>query len=274
MSNLYKRGSTISKDERVIDYNDIIKAKLQTILSSNERDSANPDGFVNGLNAEVVEALVSDEEEGAHALSEEQAAAQLQEMQAQAQQMVEDANMQAQQIMEDANAKAEEIFAQSKVTGYQEGKQQAQQELAKKQAEMNSQFEARKQQLEQEYEQMRAQMEPELVETLTEVFRKVTLTVAEDNQDIILHLINGVMQNSENSHEFVIKASPDDYKFLVNNQGKIYCAMSKEVTLDIAEDMTLKKNECIIETDTGVFNCSLDIELKNLIKDIKLLSCM
>ena len=34
----------------------------------------------------------------------------------------------------------------------------------------------------------------------------------------------------------------------------------------------MKKNECIIETDAGVFDCSLDIELNNLIKDIKLLS--
>ena len=68
--------------------------------------------------------------------------------------------------------------------------------------------------------------------------------------------------------------SPEDYKFLTNNQGKIYCAVSKEINLDIVADTTMKKNECIIETDAGVFDCSLDIELNNLIKDIKLLSCM
>ena len=50
--------------------------------------------------------------------------------------------------------------------------------------------------------------------------------------------------------------------------------MSKEIQMDIVEDVTMKKNECIIETDTGVFNCSLDIELNNLIKDLKLLSCV
>ena len=50
--------------------------------------------------------------------------------------------------------------------------------------------------------------------------------------------------------------------------------MSKEINLDIVADTTMKKNECIIETHAGVFDCSLDIELNNLIKDIKLLSCM
>ena len=82
------------------------------------------------------------------------------------------------------------------------------------------------------------------------------------------------MMHADNSKDFIIKVSPDDYKFLVNNQGKIYCAMSKEIQMDIVEDVTMKKNECIIETDTGVFNCSLDIELNNLIKDLKLLSCV
>ena len=36
------------------------------------------------------------------------------------------------------------------------------------------------------------------------------------------------------------------------------------------QDMALKQNECMIETDSGVFNCSLDVELHNLIKQIKL----
>ena len=40
--------------------------------------------------------------------------------------------------------------------------------------------------------------------------------------------------------------------------------------MDIVEDATMKKNQCIIESDTGVYDCSLDIELNNLIKDIKL----
>ena len=72
---------------------------------------------------------------------------------------------------------------------------------------------------------------------------------------------------------FVIKVSPDDYSFLINNQGKIYCAMSREVNIDIVEDVTLERNQCMIETNTGIFNCSLDIELNKLINNIKLLSC-
>ena len=64
MSNLLKRGSAISKEERIIDYNELIKTKLQNIMDANDKQKADPDGFVNGLTAEVVEELISDSEEG------------------------------------------------------------------------------------------------------------------------------------------------------------------------------------------------------------------
>ena len=50
MSNLLKRVYTVNKDERVIDYNDLIKKKLEAIMES-KHAAVDADGFVNGLNA-------------------------------------------------------------------------------------------------------------------------------------------------------------------------------------------------------------------------------
>ena len=168
---------------------------------------------------------------------------------------------------------AGKIIEDAKRTGYEQGAYNAREEYESKAEALEREYEQKKAQLEKEYNDLKAAIEPELVETITEVFRKITYTVAEDNKEIIIGLINGVMKNSDISNEFVIRVSPDDYRFLVNNQGKIYCAVSKEVNMDIVEDAAMKKNQCIIESDTGVYDCSLDIELNNLIRDIKLLSC-
>ena len=146
-------------------------------------------------------------------------------------------------------------------------------EIEKKQQELETEYNKKKSELENEYNELKDSIEPELVEVITDVFRKVTGVVTEDNHDIILHLINDVMHNADASRDFVINVSPDDYSFLINNQGKIYCAMSREVNIDIVEDVTLERNQCMIETNTGIFNCSLDIELNKLINNIKLLSC-
>ena len=278
MSNLLKRSSVINKDERVIDYNDLIKKKIQAIMESkhNEMDA---DGFINGLHADVVEELISDDDtadaltEDA-AMGEQQAAASLENTNAEAERIIEEARLQAEQIIADANKNADAAFEEAKQNGYYEGNEKAQEEMNIKQAQLEAEFDNKRKELEQEYNNLKESIEPELVEVITDVFRKVTGVVAEDNQEIILHLINDVMHNADGSRDYVIKVSPDDYKFLVNNQGKIYCAMSREVNIDIVEDATLERNQCMLETNTGIFNCSLDIELNNLIKNIKLLSCV
>lgn len=276
MSNLLKRGTTTISEERIIDYNELIKLKLKNIANDRENHgNVDADGFVNGLKADVVEQLLTgSDEDGEAAQSQEdvnnQIAAALEEANEQAQTIRDEAN----EVLAQAHMDARKIIEDAKRTGYEQGAQNAREEYNAKADELARDYEAKKAQLEKEYNDMKASMEPELVETITEVFKKITYTVAEDNKDIIIGLINGVMKNTDISNEFIIKVSPEDYKFLVNNQGKIYCSVSKEVTMDIVEDAAMKKNQCIIESDTGVYDCSLDIELNNLIKDIKLLSCL
>lgn len=276
MSNLLKRGTTTISEERIIDYNELIKLKLKNIANDRENHgNVDADGFVNGLKADVVEQLLTgSDEDGETAQSQEdvnnQIAAALEEANEQAQTIRDEAN----EVLAQAHMEARKIIEDAKRTGYEQGAQNAREEYNAKADELARDYEAKKAQLEKEYNDMKASMEPELVETITEVFKKITYTVAEDNKDIIIGLINGVMKNTDISNEFIIKVSPEDYKFLVNNQGKIYCSVSKEVTMNIVEDATMKKNQCIIESDTGVYDCSLDIELNNLIEDIKLLSCL
>lgn len=277
MSNLLKRGTTFISEERIIDYNELIKLKLKNIVSDKEsHSSVDADGFVNGLKADVVEQLLTgseDENEGVDSQNPDdiknQLAAAIEEANEQARSIKDEAN----EVLAQAHMEAGKIIEDAKRTGYEQGACNAREEYESKAEALEREYEQKKAQLEKEYNDLKAAIEPELVETITEVFRKITYTVAEDNKEIIIGLINGVMKNSDISNEFVIRVSPDDYRFLVNNQGKIYCAVSKEVNMDIVEDAAMKKNQCIIESDTGVYDCSLDIELNNLIRDIKLLSC-
>lgn len=370
LSNLLKRGSIVNKDERVIDYNEIIQKKIEALSESYAR--RDEDGFVNGLDADYIDyddyendedidslledgegheedysELTSDVDEELERLynlenmgfdddispEERDAILQTRERRKQAllekkEELIEEArklrgkskpkerqarsaprptsnitteslaqiNKQSEEILAAANEEAERILEEARQmaegivnkaneeteaikndaaqSGYNDGCIKAEAKIEEMRQELDNEYNQRKEELEREYEEKKANIEPELVDILTDVFKKVTLTVAEDNQEIIMHLINGVMRNADSSHNFIIKVSPDDYKFLINNQGKLYVAMSKEVNIDILEDPTMKRNECIIETDTGVFNCGLDIELDNLIKDLKLLSCI
>ncbi len=278
LSNVLKRGSAVYQEERIIDYNEILKEKVRTMaeLSERNRNRMDADGFVNGLEAEVIEEtdyIDSDDTLEASSL-EDDTSVSVEQANIEAQEIIQDANEQAQSILADAQDEAENIKLQSKEQGYQEGIAQAQSEFYDKEQALEQDYVQKKQALEEEYNQLKAQIEPDLVNVLVDVFAKVTKTIAEDNKDVVLHLVNNVLENVEPSHEITIKVSPDDYQFMVNNQGKIYCAMTADTNLEIIQDTNLQSSECLIETDSGVFNCSLDIELNNLIKEIKLLSCI
>jgi len=42
--------------------------------------------------------------------------------------------------------------------------------------------------------------------------------------------------------------------------------------VEIVEDMTLKSNECFIDTGAGIFDCSLETQLEGLKRELRLLS--
>jgi flagellar assembly protein FliH len=47
---------------------------------------------------------------------------------------------------------------------------------------------------------------------------------------------------------------------------------AKNAQIDIVEDRTLSKNQCLVETDDGIFDCSLSVELTELKRKLQLLA--
>lgn len=60
----------------------------------------------------------------------------------------------------------------------------------------------------------------------------------------------------------------------VCKQGGTEKCVSEGVEFDITEDDSLKENQCIIETDQRIIDCSLDVQLQNLKDQIKMLTIM
>ncbi len=272
MSNLLKYNSIVIKDSNnyIIDSNqkviDKINSIKKNIIATNVMNPNPPDadGFVSGLSAQVVEELTDSDE---NAATQEDLALQTQEI-------LDNARREGEEIVAQAHREAEQFIEVMKNAGYDQGLKAGAEEVENRKRQLEEEYNHKKEELDKEYQAKVADIEPKLVDTFINVFSNVTHTIAEDKKDMIIYLINSVMNNVETCKEFVIHVSPDDYRFAINNQNLITGALSKEVHIEISEDSTLSRNECLIETDSGVFDCSLDVQLSNLIKDIKLLSCM
>lgn len=256
------------EEKRVIDYNQLITEKIEKLQKqlSEEALIVDSDGFVEGIQAESVEMLVSEDQNMVHEMPKDM------DYEQEARNIIDGARAEADTILNQALQEAEQmkqkVFDEAKSEGYEQGKGQA---LAEMQV-MRNEIEHKRVQLEQEYQEKMEKMEPELVEVILKVFSGVTKVLAEDKKDMVLHLINNVMTKTEISRDFIIRVSKDDYRFLLDNKQKIYGAVSKDGSVEIVEDPMLRHNECMIETDGGVFDCSFDIQLGNLINSIKTLS--
>lgn len=272
MSNLLKYNSIVIKDSNnyIIDSNqkviDKINSIKKNIIATNVMNPNPPDadGFVSGLSAQVVEELTD---------SDENAATQ-EDLTLQTQEILDNARREGEEIVAQAHREAEQFIEVMKNEGYDQGLKAGAEEVENRKRQLEEEYNLKMEELDKEYQAKVADIEPKLVDTFINVFSNVTHTIAEDKKDMIIYLINSVMNNVDTCKEFVIHVSPDDYRFTINNQNLITGALSKEVHIEISEDSTLSRNECLIETDSGVFDCSLDVQLSNLIKDIKLLSCM
>ncbi|MBQ1193022.1 MAG: hypothetical protein IIX45_02755 [Lachnospiraceae bacterium] len=288
MSNLYK-GSTVvcdNKDKKLVDSNKIISEKIVKIKEAFEKKQLNDsaeDGFTLGIDAEHVERLLEDENEhevAADAMSEEH----MKRINEKAENILENAKKMAEQIVADAKIKADSIVEEGmkkagenmrkaveegKNKGYAEGVELGERELESRKEEL----EQYRLKLDREYDDRIKKMEPELVDVLLKIFSEVTKVLAVDKKDLILALVNSVMSGTEVSKNYIIKTNREDAQFLRDNKDRIQGSVGRDITIEIVEDPTMKRNQCLIDTDLGIYDCSLDIQLENLIDNIKILAC-
>ncbi|MBQ1456902.1 MAG: type III secretion system stator protein SctL [Butyrivibrio sp.] len=189
-------------------------------------------------------------------------------------QILKDAQVQANQIVADARAQADQILSQAREEGHRQGYDEGFQEgMSKSEDKIEKTLQKKEKELEARYERMTQSVEPEMVDTLTRIYEHVFNVSFKDDKEIILHLLQTALSRIESSGSLLIHISPDDYDMITDAKEQLMQnVVSPDTVLELVEDPTLKENECIIETDGGIFDCSVGVELEELGRKIKLLS--
>lgn len=275
-SNLLKLRSTEvqSNNARVIDTNYLVAKRLESLNNQLQKKEDKKGGFEKGIAAEniEIEALFQDTEaevvqsnvikapdpEELNRKALEEANAMLAETQSKIDQMLADAKVECQKALEEAKEK-----------GLAEGRAMAQAELQQERARIKEKEEA----LEAEYSEMIDQLEPQFIENLTSIYEHVFRVDFSTNREVLEYLISAAMRKVENSRSFLLHVSKDDYPYIsMRKQQILGGTVYGDATMEIIEDITLARNECMIETDNGIFDCSLGTQLSELSKKLKLLA--
>ena len=279
-SNLYKAGFVhLGEDARVIDMNAILEERLKEEAERRSRQPehelvAAQDGFTEGLNAEKVDVLL---EPDAEAASQQNASIQEQE---QLKREIEEArneltSLQTQIEQEKEQAQLEidqmkaEAFEEANEQGYQEGYRKGLDSVQ----ELQKQCEDERLQQEQEYQKKLEEMEPLMVDTLCDVYSHIFKVEAKEHKELVLKLLQDTLLKVDGTGSVIVHVAKEDYAYVQEQKGALLEeAGMQSGSVEIVSDAALARAQCMIETEGGVYDCSLDTELAELKRRLMLLA--
>ena len=283
--NVYKSNWVVveNDDKCLIDSNSRLVSRIEQRKADKRRRAALAAGepydessFMGGLTGEKIDTQEYDEdaEGGILKASEDVPAGPTpEELREQAEAELEAARQEAEQIRRMASADAarerQEAAEEGRRIGYDEGYQMAQSEADR----MRRELEEERSRMEMEYEQLIEELEPQFIDTITAVYNHVFQVELENEKNILVHLIETTLRKIESSRTFIVHVSKDDYAY-VNTRKKALAeeSVGERGIVEVIEDITLHKNECMIETDGGIFDCGVGTQLEELTAKLKLLS--
>ena len=285
MSNLFKAGfvSFDQSDASIIDNNDLSNRKIEayqerelkrqrTRMMQEEgyEEGDSVEDFVPGIGLEQINQLTQDQNMLG---SFPDPQFDMEAMQAEIDLKLQQAQEQAEMIINDAQQQAENIRSQAMEQGRQQGYETGYQEGLAAVEQIKQETLQKQEELDKEYQQIVDELEPEMVDVLTQIYEHVFGVDMREDKGIILHLLKNTLSRIEPGNNLIVHISPDDYDDVMEEKDSIdACITSPSTTMEIIEDPLLKKNECMIESDSGVFDCSLGVELSELTRKLKLLS--
>ncbi len=285
MSNLFKAGfvSYDQSEARIIDSNELANQKIEAFqemelkrqraqMAADEPgyEGAEGDDFIPGIDMEQLSQLTEDQ---SMLESVPDPQFDMEAMQAEIDLKLQQAQEQADMIINNAHQQAQEIMASAQQQGHQEGYDVGYQEGVAAAQALQADFEQQKEDLEKQYQQIVDELEPEMVDVLTQIYEHVFNIELREDKGIILHLLKSALSRIEPGNNLIVHISSDDYDDVMEQKDELdACITSPNTTMEIIEDPLLKENECMIESDSGVFDCSLGVELSEITRKLKLLS--
>ncbi len=281
-SNFFKSSAVVQEREvRIINSNDIVAQKLESIAQYMRNDTeGDAEGvFSEGIGATEVAVLLDDADEITSDFAEgiltsdKGSKADMQITSKTASDIIQKANEEAETILANARKEALEIKNEAsragKEQGYAEGIKKGEEELLHKKTEL----EKMKKDLEADYRNVVEELEPRLVDVITEVYEHVLGIMLDDHREIVLHLVNSTLLKMEGVKKFLLHVSKDDYPYIsMQKKGLVAGTGIAAEHVEIVEDFSMKKGQCIIETDGAIFDCGFKTQMEELRKQLKILS--
>ncbi len=156
----------------------------------------------------------------------------------------------------------EEGFEQGKKSGFDEAKLEVEKENQFKLEEIEQQ----KEEVLQSKKTLEADLEKDIVDLVNNICLNVLNNALKLNKEMLNVLIIRGLQKATILDKVIIKVSEEDFENVNLEKESFSKTLDSSISIEIVKDFTLKKNDCILETEYGNINCGLN-EQYNSIKE-------
>ena len=186
--------------------------------------------------------------------------------------MKEEALREIETIRENARDEIETLRTKAREegfeAGYSEGSAKAMGEYSARNEELNE----RAAQLEEEYKKLALSLEPRIVETIVNVYKSIFGDTLYSRKDVIQTLVTSALFNASGEEDIIIRVSPDDYANINEMKDDLKNDSGLKAGLSVISDDRLDPGSVKVETLYGIMDCSVDTELEELSKTLRVLS--
>lgn len=266
-SKLFKKRQVVLGDESFVlnipksrgpkqdETGDAVSPDLADALTANGAASKDGDGGSGG-------AVLDGSAGGADAaLSEEDRAFMLSEAEKEAQSIVAEAKKTSESIILEAYDKAEEIKASARDEGYANGVARAESEYEEKVDEAKQELGKIKEELLAERQKLFANAESEMVEMVMDAVDKMIGSRVEGDEELALSLVSNAVKNLTKIGSAVVRLCERDMPLSDKIKTKLEYGSEYIENVEVKLDASLQPGQCVVETDRGNINASLDLQL-------------
>lgn len=178
--------------------------------------------------------------------------------------IISNANSEAKKIIENAKKEAEKLKKQIYNTSREEGYNKGYYEISEKAEELLKEAESIKDNAQKHYNELIRSSEKDIIELVLSISRKVIGDELKSRKDVVVSLTKNILKEYNDVELVTIKVSEDDYSCINENIQKIKDDSSYSGEITIRKDPQVEKGTCILESESGIEDGSVNEKLKNI----------
>lgn len=115
-----------------------------------------------------------------------------------------------------------------------------------------------------ERERILAEIEPQVVDLTVDILDKILGDVKVIEPQVVLYLVKKGLSETKMSGEITVKVSDSEYDAVVDNKQLVPELAAASAKIEIVRDHSLASGDCVIETEFGNVDCSIDEQFKKV----------